>query len=69
MAVEFERGTRAKLEMPPPIPFPDKGLSEDQVIRRLQEKLAKNAITEKNFGTVYCGPPHPFAPIVLSMAL
>jgi len=55
--------------MPPPLPFPDRGVSEEEVIRRVREKLSKNIATEKNFGVTYCGPPHPLTRKILDMTL
>ncbi len=69
MATEFGKSSRVKLEMPPPIPFPEKGMPEEEVLKRLKEKLSENAPTEKNFGLSYAGPPHPLAKKVVDMAL
>ena len=61
MAEEFERGsTRPEFPLPPPIPFPERGSSEDQVIADLGQIIRENPYEiEKNFGVSYVGPPHP----------
>lgn len=70
MATEFEeKGRKKGLEMPPPKAFPDKGLPEEVVTKLVEEMLSENIELEKNFGTSYCGPPHPLAKKVLNMAL
>ena len=62
MAQEFERGTRAALPMPPPMPFPERGLPEQAVLDNVQEFLSGDPYeTENNFGISYVGPPHPIA--------
>ena len=82
MATEFDARVRArgisnskfsifssKLEMPPPKSFPDKMIPEKVVIKRVEKMLSENIELEKNFGSSYCGPPHPFAIKVLNMSL
>lgn len=70
MVTEFEKkGRTIELEMPPPKPFPDRGLPEEVVTKRVEDMLSENMECEKNFGVSYCGPPHPFTRRVLDMAL
>ena len=61
MAEEFDTGSaRPEFPMPPPIPFPERGSSEDHVIDDLGKIISENPYEiEKNFGVSYVGPPHP----------
>ena len=61
MAEEFERGTiRPEFPLPPPMPFPEGGSPEADVIDNLGRIIAENPYPiEKNFGVSYVGPPHP----------
>ncbi|MCY4109303.1 MAG: aminotransferase class V-fold PLP-dependent enzyme [Chloroflexi bacterium] len=61
MAEEFERGTtRPEFPLPPPMPFPECGTSEADVIDDLARIIDENPYPiERNFGVSYVGPPHP----------
>jgi len=55
--------------MPPPVPFPRHGKSESVVVSSLQKKLGQNLYqSEKNFGIVYSGAPHPLAKVIQEIA-
>lgn len=60
MAQEFEKtDSRPPYPMPPPLPFPEKGLSEDATLQAVRQHLSKDPYkVEQNFGVSYVGPPH-----------
>ena len=48
--------------MPPPMPFPERGLPEQAVLDSIQDYLNGDPYeTENNFGISYVGPPHSIA--------
>jgi len=55
-------------DQPPPIPFPENGLTEDEALRRMNARLSQNAPPDKNLG--YFGvEAHPFSKKVFTMAM
>ncbi|MCH8205997.1 MAG: aminotransferase class V-fold PLP-dependent enzyme [Chloroflexi bacterium] len=70
MVEEFEKAeVRPEFKMPPPIPFPEHELTDDQVLDEVREILGKNPYEiEKNFGVSYVGPPHPISRRVAELA-
>jgi tyrosine decarboxylase / aspartate 1-decarboxylase len=70
MAMEFSKPAgRAELSMPPPHPFPEAGLPEEEVLASVREALTSNPYrTEDNFGLSYVGPPHPIAAAAADLA-
>ena len=46
--------------MPPPLPFPETGLSAEATLDGVRERLSQDPYAvERNFGVSYVGPPHP----------
>ena len=70
MAQEFEKAkVRPEFHMPPPIPFPDQGLSDGEVLDGVGGLLRLNPHEiEKDFGISYVGPPHPISRRVADLA-
>ncbi len=60
MAQEFEQThKRPPYPMPPPLPFPDTGLSTQATLDGVRERLSQDPYeVERNFGVSYVGPPH-----------
>jgi len=54
--------------MPQPMSFPERGISQNDVLRMLTEKLCKNIPPEQNFCNPYAGPPHPFTRMAWELA-
>lgn len=60
--------TRKLRRLPKPMPFPEKGISQNDVLRLMTEKLSKNIPAEQNFSFSYAGPPHQFARMAWELA-
>ena len=60
MAQEFEQThRRPPYPMPPPLPFPETGLSAEATLDGIRERLSQDPYeVERNFGVSYVGPPH-----------
>ena len=51
---------RPPYPMPPAMPFPETGLSEEATLDGIRERLSQDPYDVKqNFGVSYVGPPHP----------
>ena len=70
MAQEFATpSARPEVPMPPPMPFPGRGLPEEAVLDRLREHLSADPFeVENDFGISYVGPPHPITRRVAEVA-
>ena len=70
MAQEFEKvKSRPEFPMPPPMPFPDRSLTDEEVLDGVNQHLRLNPHqVENNFGISYVGPPHPISRRVAEMA-
>ena len=68
---EFEKaGTRPDFYMPPPMPFPKQGSSDDEVLAGVKELLDQNPYEiENDFGISYVGPPHSISRQVSELAI
>ena len=63
----YEKWMRQE-DQPPPIPFPERGMDEDEVLRLVEARLSKNTPPNKNMS--YFGvEAHPFSKKVFSMAM
>ncbi len=70
MAQEFEvPASRHDLPFPPPMAFPEKGASEQEVLDEVREHFDEDLYeVERNFGITYVGPPHPITERVAELA-
>ena len=67
---EFEKArTRPEFYIPPPMPFPEQGFSDGEVLAGVRDVLDRNPYeVENNFGISYVGPPHPISRQVSELA-
>ena len=70
MAQEFEQAkARPEFHMPPPEPFPERGLLDEEVLDGVRQRFKLNPyLVENNFGISYVGPPHPISRRVAELA-
>ena len=70
MAQEFEKAkARPEFPMPPPEPFPERGLLDEEVLDGVRQRFKLNPyLVENNFGISYVGPPHPISRRVAELA-
>ena len=70
MAQEFENAkARPEFHMPPPEPFPERGLLDEEVLDGVRQRFKLNPYqVENNFGISYVGPPHPISRRVAELA-
>ena len=55
--------------MPPPEPFPERGLLDEEVLDGVRQRFKLNPYqVENNFGISYVGPPHPISRRVAELA-
>ena len=66
----FEKGQdRPEFVVPPPVPFPEEGLSDEDVFSGVSERLSRNlSEIDRNFATAYVGPPHLISGPVAELA-
>ena len=67
---EFEKSAdRPEFSMPDPIPFPQEGESDDNVLDGVRERMGLNPYeVENDFSVSYVGPPHPISKPVAELA-
>ena len=66
---EFERADRPEFPMPDPMPFPEEGISDEDVLDAVRERLSLNpCAVDNNFSISYVGPPHPISKHVAELA-
>ena len=67
---EFEKmADRPEFPMPSPIPFPEEGISDENVLEAVRQRLSLNPYeVENDFSISYVGPPHPISQPVAELA-
>ena len=70
MVQEFEKAeARPQFPMPPPLSFPRRGMTEEEILKEVKAQLGLNPFEiEKDFGISYVGPPHPISRRVAELA-